>query len=160
MCAGFYRLAAATARAARPRIYSGCTLTLNLRIKPKRRIEREKPQPLAVPDAPNTIWSMDFMHDQLTDGRTFCLFNVLDDFNREGPEFISHDPKQWAGRRDIRLEFIQPGNPQQNAYVERYNRTVRYRKFRHAWYSDNLRRHRLTLPSWRFLRSSRANSVT
>lgn len=24
------------------------------------------------------------------------------------------------------LEHIQPGNPQQNAYVERYNRTVRY----------------------------------
>jgi transposase InsO family protein len=41
-------------------------------------------------------------------------------------EFISHDLKQWADRHDIRLEFIQPGNPQQNAYVERYNRTVRY----------------------------------
>ncbi|WP_373280537.1 integrase core domain-containing protein [Iodobacter ciconiae] len=24
----------------------------------------------------------------------------------------------------MRLEHIQPGNPQQNAYVERYNRTV------------------------------------
>lgn len=27
---------------------------------------------------------MDFMHDQLTDGRTYRLFNVLEDFNREG----------------------------------------------------------------------------
>lgn len=26
---------------------------------------------------------------------------------------------------------IQPGNPQQNAYVERYNRTVRYDWLRH-----------------------------
>jgi putative transposase len=142
------------------RIY--CELELNLRIKPKRRIEREKPQPLVVPEAPNATWSMDFMHDQLTDGRTFRLFNVLDDFNREGlgieadfslralrviraldqiiewrgkpgrlrcdngPEFISQELEQWAVRHGIQLEFIQPGNPQQNAYVERYNRTVRY----------------------------------
>jgi putative transposase len=142
------------------RIY--CELELNLRIKPKRRIEREKPQPLVVPDVPNAIWSMDFMHDQLTDGRTFRLFNVLDDFKREGlgieadfslpavrviraldqiiewrgtpgrlrcdngPEFISQDLERWADRHGIQLEFIQPGNPQQNAYGERYNRTVRY----------------------------------
>ncbi len=26
----------------------------------------------------------------------------------------------------IRLDYIQPGNQQQNAYIERYNRTVRY----------------------------------
>ena len=32
----------------------------------------------------------------------------------------------WAEERGVRLDFIQPGNPQQNAYVERYNRTVRY----------------------------------
>ena len=59
-------------------------LELNLRIKPKKRIVREKPQPLVVPDAINQVWSMDFMHDQLRDGRCFRLFNVLDDFNREG----------------------------------------------------------------------------
>jgi putative transposase len=44
---------------------------------------REKPQPLAVPDAINQVWSMDFMHDQLSDGRSIRLFNVLDYFNRE-----------------------------------------------------------------------------
>ena len=64
------------------RIY--CDLELNLRIRSRKRIQRERPIPLAVPEEPNDIWSMDFMHDQLGDGRPFRLFNVLDDFNREG----------------------------------------------------------------------------
>lgn len=137
-------------------------LELNLRIKPKRRIERAKPEPLAVPAVANECWSMDFMHDQLADGRSIRLLNVIDDFNREGlameidlslpaerviralnqvlewrgkpkaircdngPEYISQKVKDWAEQLDIRLAYIQPGNPQQNAYVERYNRTVRY----------------------------------
>jgi putative transposase len=137
-------------------------LELNLRIKPRKRLVREKPEPLAVPDAINEVWSMDFMHDQLQDGRSFRLFNVIDDFNREGlaidvdlslpaervkrsldqiiewrgkpkkirsdngPEYISYILANWAKEHDIELLFIQPGNPQQNAYVERFNRTVRY----------------------------------
>lgn len=64
------------------RIY--CELELNLRIKPRRRLKREKPERLAVPEAPNLVWSMDFMADRLVDGRQFRLLNVLDDFNREG----------------------------------------------------------------------------
>lgn len=64
------------------RIYR--SLELNLRIKPKKRLIREKPEPLAVPEAVNQNWSMDFMHDQLSDGRTYRLFNVIDDYNREG----------------------------------------------------------------------------
>jgi len=137
-------------------------LELNLRIKPKKRLVREKPEPLAVPETINQVWSMDFMHDRLEDGRAFRLFNVIDDFNREGlaievdfslpaervvrtldqiiewrgkpqairsdngPEYISGVLQAWAKDRDIRLDYIQPGKPQQNAYVERYNRTVRY----------------------------------
>jgi len=43
-----------------------------------------------------------------------------------GPELISGALKTWAKARGIRIEYIQPGKPQQNAYVERYNRTARY----------------------------------
>ena len=59
-------------------------LELNMRIKPKKRLKREKPDVLSVPDQPNTVWSMDFMADRLEDMRAFRLLNVVDDFNREG----------------------------------------------------------------------------
>ena len=59
-------------------------LELNLRIKPRKRLKREKPDELTVPEAPNEVWSMDFMANRLGDGRQFRLLNVLDDFNREG----------------------------------------------------------------------------
>ncbi|OEU24535.1 transposase, partial [Yersinia ruckeri] len=63
------------------RIY--CELSLNMRIKPKKRLKRDKPEPLVVPENRNECWSMDFMHDQLSDGRSVRLLNVIDDFNRE-----------------------------------------------------------------------------
>ncbi len=59
-------------------------LELNLRIKPRRRLKRDKPDPLSVPTAPNQVWSIDFMSDALADGRKLRTFNVLDDYNREG----------------------------------------------------------------------------
>lgn len=45
---------------------------------------REAPAPLSIPATKNEVWSVDFMHDALSDGRSFRLFNVLDDLNREG----------------------------------------------------------------------------
>ena len=36
----------------------------------------------------------------------------------------------------IRLEYIQPGNPQQNAYVEWFNRTVQYEWLSQYYCSD------------------------
>jgi len=155
------------------RIY--CDLELNLRIKPRKRLKRGKPDALAVPEAPNMTWSFtarqafakqtplgDFMADRLGDGRAFRLLNVLDDFNREGlgievdfslpaervirslnriiewrgkpgtirvdngPEYISGKLMEWAEKQGVSILHIQPGKPQQNAYIERYNRTVRH----------------------------------
>ena len=142
------------------RIY--CELELNLRIKPKRRIKRDKPDALSMPTTINQVWSVDFMSDSLLDGRSLRTFNVLDDYNREGlgievdlslpserviraleqifewrgkplaircdnvPEYISSTLALWANKQNIELQFIQPGKPTQNAYIERFNRTVRH----------------------------------
>ncbi|RQO63578.1 hypothetical protein DBR47_03370 [Paucibacter sp. KBW04] len=43
-----------------------------------------------------------------------------------GPEQISATMLDWASARGIHIVHIQPGKPQQNAYVKRFNRTVRY----------------------------------
>lgn len=141
------------------RIY--CELSLNKHIKPKRRMRRDKPDTRAVPTTVNQVWSMDFMSDNLSDGRTLRTFNVIDDCNREclmidvglslpseqviralehiiewrgkpnalrcdnGPEYISQKLQDWAGEKEIDINYIEPGKPTQNAYIERFNRTVR-----------------------------------
>ena len=42
-----------------------------------------------------------------------------------GPEMTSHDFVEWAQRKGIALNYIEPGEPNQNAYIERFNRTFR-----------------------------------
>jgi hypothetical protein len=43
-----------------------------------------------------------------------------------GPEYVSGTLKKWATQEGIEIAYIQPGNPQQNATIKRFNRTVRY----------------------------------
>ena len=64
------------------RIY--CELGLNLRIKPRKCLKRESPDPLSVPNRPNQMWSMDFMADQLWNRKSFRTLNIRDDFKNEG----------------------------------------------------------------------------
>ena len=47
-------------------------LELNLRIKPRKRLIREKPDEPAVPDAPNKSWSMEFA-SRTFGSRQICL---------------------------------------------------------------------------------------
>jgi putative transposase len=66
-------------------VYRIChELEFNLRIKPRRRAKRYKPEALSVLIAINQICSMGFLSDTLVDGRSVRAFNMIDDYNREG----------------------------------------------------------------------------
>jgi putative transposase len=112
--------------------------------------------------------------NQLQDGKSIRLLNVIDDFNREvlgievdftlpservirfldqiiawrgksniiradnGPDVISGRLMTWAAKHHIHIQYIQHGKPQKNAYVESFNRTVRYKWLsQHYWESIN-----------------------
>ena len=42
-----------------------------------------------------------------------------------GPDLISHHMAGWARRHAVRIQFIQPGEPAQNRFVDHFNRTYR-----------------------------------
>lgn len=56
-----------------------------------------------------------------------CEWNGVPEAIRSdnGPEFRSETTQAWAKARGIRWDFIEPGCPAQNAYVERFNGTSR-----------------------------------
>lgn len=56
---------------------------LQVRRKKRKRIARRRRRDIVTPARPNERWSMDFMCDQLADGRRFRTLNVVDDFTRE-----------------------------------------------------------------------------
>jgi putative transposase len=42
-----------------------------------------------------------------------------------GPEFLAQEFVDWCAAQQIALHYIQPGKPDQNAFIERFNRTYR-----------------------------------
>lgn len=42
-----------------------------------------------------------------------------------GPEFVALALAEWAERKSIRLDFIEPGRPMQNGFIERFNGSYR-----------------------------------
>jgi len=62
------------------RIYRA--LELNLRVKPRNSLKRDKPGALSVPVVKNQVWSMDLMSATLADGRSLSTLNVIHNYNR------------------------------------------------------------------------------
>lgn len=140
--------------------------------------------PMAVPDQPNARWSLDFVHDQMTDGRRFRILTVVDDCTREclalvadtslsgvrvsreldrvidrrgrptamvsdnGTEFTSNAILAWADERRVDWEYIQPGKPVQNAFVESFNGRLRDELLNETLF-HSLRQARERLAAWR-----------
>jgi putative transposase len=156
---------------------------VNKRMKKRRRVPARIKEPLFIPEKQNEVWSMDFMHDSLQNGRKFRVLNIMDDYNREalaieahlsigsrlvvqileevirekgmpkvirvdnGPEFIATALSDWCKERKITLQFIQPGKPTQNGYIERFNRTYRQNVL-DAYLFENLHQVRILSEEW------------
>lgn len=65
-----------------------------------------------------------------------------------GPEFRGEALDQWADRRGVTLQFIQPGKPVQNAFVESFNGRFRDECLNESWFVS-LTDARETIEAWR-----------
>jgi putative transposase len=158
---------------------------LALRKRPRRRKTYVCRIPPASPLYVNQRWSMDFMADQLDDGRRFRLFNVVDDRTREclaievgfsmpservaqaldaivaergkpeaivcdnGTEFTSVTLAGWSYRNGVPLQFIRPGKPVENAFIESFNGRVRDECLNASIFND-LKQARMVIEAWRW----------
>lgn len=153
---------------------------LQVRTKKRKKLIRAR-VPMLVPDTVNARWSMDFVSDQLANGRRFRVLNIVDDFSREyllkvvdfsisgqriahelnrlarelpktivcdnGPEFTSKAMYFWAKKAGVKLHFIQPGKPTQNAFVESFNGKFREYCLDLHWFAS-IEDARSTIDSW------------
>lgn len=163
------------------RVYSA----LGMQVRTKRRKKLIRPRiPMAVPTQPNEQWSLDFVHDQLADGRRIRVLNIVDNCSRvcigqlvdtsisgarlvryldelatwrempkaivldNGPELTSKAMFFWSQRTGIKLNFIQPGKPTQNAFVESFNGKFRDSCLNLHWFRS-LQEARRIVAAWR-----------
>ena len=92
----------------------------------------------------------------LTGGRVIRVFEQLKQERGlpttlrvdNGPEFLGADFCSWAQEQNMKLEYLEPGKPNQNAFIERFNRTYR-EEVLDAWLFSNL--DQVRDKTWRFL---------
>jgi putative transposase len=65
-----------------------------------------------------------------------------------GPEFAGKAMDEWAYNRGVKLNFIRPGKPVENAYIESFNGKLRDECLNQNWFIT-LRHGRETIETWR-----------
>lgn len=65
-----------------------------------------------------------------------------------GPEFTGRAVDEWAFRNRVKLHFIEPGKPVQNAVIESFNGKMRDECLNQEWFTD-LQQARVSIESWR-----------
>ncbi len=65
-----------------------------------------------------------------------------------GPEFAGHHLDEWAFRKGVKLNFIRPGKPIENAFAESFNGRLRDECLNTNWFL-NLKHAREVIEDWR-----------
>lgn len=82
--------------------------------------------------------------DRLKETRGLPKVIVIDN----GPEFSGKALDEWAWRNNVKLHFIDPGKPQQNAFIESFNATFRKDCLNQNWFY-NLQQAIESIEKWR-----------
>jgi len=142
------------------RLYRLEGLQVRMRVRRRKRISLHR-GPVPAATTRNEYWSMDFVHDQLANGRAFRVLTVIDKWSREsvlletsfsltgqsvvdalqqmslkrplpkaitvdhGTGFTSKSLDEWAWNNGVKLDFIRPGKPTENAFIESFNGRLR-----------------------------------
>jgi putative transposase len=66
---------------------------------------------------------------------------------RDGPELTALNFTEWCAEKGIALRYIQPGKPNQNAFIERFNRSYR-NEVLNGWVFESLDQVREITHDW------------
>ena len=156
---------------------------LQLKRRRRKKVPITDRQPLVRPQAPNEVWSMDFVFDRSADGRVIKILAIVDDATHEpvclrperaisgmmvtrlldalkptrglpkvirtdnGKEFCSRAMLFWAHQNQVSLRLIEPGKPNQNAFIESFNGRFRDECLNEHWFL-NLEHARVIIEAW------------